>query len=1079
MAEKTPDSDAELDEELESFDEKLGKEIKTSIELANKEMSAQIQKNKGQIEAPKRKIKLKDEFVRFVETTSAQARLLEYPSPQCLLDLTELVHTTNDAFQDGLWNSGYYAYFDKLKASIREDLAKKTSKKMSEQEVEKEAKAMLKKTTLEHDLRKFYERDFEKKATPDVFLNEALIAFNKAKISLVGLYERNGLLHGTDPIIEWFAHILYGAAEKFTVKDGDKEVSGAGLMPHAIDYAKTHATYGTKFLIESALDQIAKFPRATSRLVLSSELVEHGSTLSATPVAKQVYDKTIQTPETSKDLEAHKNDLLTTAKIMRKAIPVLTGLKENAHAGILHASAASLEELVETGSLLERNRRSQQVTELFEALATISGLPFDKTNAYNLQYLTGEKISLVLRAARLYHDKLQETTSTDAVAIGQPYFIDIPQGHRKLLGAGVKERKTELTQDLLANWITGCLSDEQFNLDTHYSDHPFADIARSLECFGIPDHHAKEFEHSMTEYFLRARDKTPEQALQQTLTALTLTPKDRLPKRLHHKNFDPARKTFASDIYDNLLKHCDGTEFASSLRLAMEELSGKTLPAFYATSYSKEKPKNWKHNPWISRGICEEIIVYGHDKEGNLVEADRIDFHNGDDALLKRYSEAHPEHDLYIGSNLGVAWILDIDMGWPKNPEWSRIELLYDVDDDKSAIENLVNRLQLALHETRHIGQTSSPLVWRYVASAVAEFFAEFTIEKYDAETLDKEASFTDFHLKDVGDTQSGTLGTKLTHPITLREHILKWFGIFNATALGLGKRAELLRQHGPYKGALLYDENGNPADPRQYAIPTSTQKESIIAESSLLDIINEIQLEDSKTTKLVQDVFTTIKELDTVKTESHKSRDKLQKLLYECRRAKTAFSTIIETDAEVSGLHCTKEVLLKAFEGNDAKQAEVEKAYNKKYDELVYAGEVGRKAGEILPAFKGKETSTECSDALKKIGVQYNRIYDSKQAMKVIPKNLKKLGFETLREAYANIAVLEQRRTAHNQQHPESQISEKNTLMPLNYARIDVQKRYRQNIPAFMSVIQKYGFEQAVEIFENAESVDDVIKYN
>ncbi|MBI4142226.1 hypothetical protein HY484_04835, partial [Candidatus Woesearchaeota archaeon] len=363
-----------------------------------------------------------------------------------------------------------------------------------------------------------------------------------------------------------------------------------------------------------------------------------------------------------------------------------------------------------------------------------------------------------------------------------------------------------------------------------------------------------------------------------------------------------------------------------------------------------------------------------------------------------------------------------------------------------------------------HIRQIGSRLMWRYVGVAVAEFFANYALQKYDAGVFDKDAYFSDFNVFEGNDIQTtDVFGSELAHPRTLREHVLKWFSIFAAQSLGTGTRAELLRKHGPFKGSLWYDDAGNSADPRRFALNESNKREEqAILESAVYDITSTVPWEVSKTAHLVGKVLMAINDLERNAGLNPASRDILQKLLYDCRRAKTEFSTIIETDAEVSGLYCTHAVVGPRFSGG-------ERAYQKKFNSLTAGGLLGKKAGEIL---ESSMTVEEKELALRAIGVQYVRAYDSDFALKTIPENLKKLGFDSAQEAYKNLDVLVERIT-------DQKIDWNDVLTPMNMTRVDIQRRYRGNIVDFMSVVEKVGYKNAVQIFESAESVDDVVKYN
>ncbi len=1051
-----PEEELSFLQEQKKLDLELEKdrEQQTRDEFAKLEIDLQKRKGKAkQILAPTKK-----ELSDFLEQATALAAIYDYPSPKSVIGLTELTNNVNLAFRNQIELSGY----DSFKISSAIDLSRKHPNKS-----EKELQEMLAKDHANQDLRRFYELDFDKKLNPDVFLNEAIVAFNRAKESLFKLYDRNGLFATFEPVANWIAKFSYGIRERQTINDAEgKEDTVGAINPHSTEYAKKKVRDGATLLIESAINSLSKFPKASSRVVLEYEQIEGEKFFTQKLNLKQVYDKTVEKPMLEKDFDVYGRHLAIVADLLDETADLLGNLRENC-AGVVQQSAKRLEELVlfSNSKLPDKTEINEVIAGLYESLANIAGIPFDQSRAHNLCELEDESISLVLRASELYHQKLNEALAVEPVPQGKPYFVEVTDEHRKILGAGIKkESKNSFSQNVLKEWASACLADVQFMLAIYYAEHPLSFVSQKLEAFGIPQYFAKEFENLMQEHFFCGR-KVEE--------IIDLSSEQRAPKSISHMRFDDKNKIFDSDVYSKVLFPKDNLEFACGLRFIMEQLCGKTLPSFYVCGFVKNdenlsKAYAEKWHPRHSNGIWTEALVYGHDKARNLLEIDRRTFHEGDTAELKRCNLAYPEHELYLGGNMGVAWILDIDMGWPKNPEISKIEILDDRWDDKeTAIENLVKVLQVSFHETRHIGQIGSRLKWRYVGAAVAEFFAQYALDKYTAGALDKEGSFTEFSINET-DRKGDSLSSKLTHPVTVREHILKWFNIFNAQAFGEGKRAELLRKYGPHKGALFYDEAGNVQNPEKFAIDTQIKGISVIAENALNEVIDNVPWECSKTAKLVGKTFNAIANLEQDYTINLQSKETLENLLYECRKAKQEFSTIIETDAEVCGLHCTKEVLAKAYQNDTTIAAEAQKAWDKKYNKLVKAGELGKKAFEIM----GETISLDEKQAqLKKLRVRYDRIYDGELASKTVVKNLRKLGLEEPDDAYNNMELLERKLN-------DAKMQWQDILAPTNSARIDVQRRYREHIPAFMSVIEKLGFEKAVQIFESAESVDDVLKY-
>lgn len=1039
-------------EEKDADDVFLEQELTTgvaeSLILAGKSFFEEARKKRTGARHLRKNLPSEGELQMFVERTQAVARAAEYPSPETVIALKALVEETFKAYDVQVTQSGY-----------REHIAA----------LEKEGSAALEAALKKENLKRFYEIDFDKKCVPDAWLHDALIKFNKALAASLQMYGKNGLL-AEGAIADWLTHFSYGVDEMHVVEkeDGSKEKVSA-VLPHSVDAVLKNVRRGGIFLLESLVDQLINAPQALPVYKQESALIKRDGWLDHVPVLKPVWSETNERPAIEIDFDKYSQDRHEVALLLEKTAGVLHKLHDVTTAGLLTGIAQAMIEYNKSPDLPDENVRHRLLASLWESISVVKELPFDKMRAYSLADVSGEKMEVVLRAAELYHERLRELVATDHLIVGQSYFLEITRDHRTLLAGGVKETVHEtLSKELVGSWIERCLSDEQFVLSLYHADHPFAYISKSLECFGVQEHHAREFENIVYGAFFRQKNARDESAR---------SPEERAPQSLSHELFNDEENRFVLGVYNGLFENKDGDEFARKLRLVMEFLSGKKLPPFYATRFVKNKSgegKDVRRHRQYSNGIWQEIMVSGTDTAGNLVEVDCVNFHKGDMPLLKRFEAAYPEHDLYVGGNKGVAWVFDIDMGWPKNPAVSKIELLDD-DNSGNSLDNLVDYLQLAFHETRHIGQIGSRLMWRYVGVAVAEFFAKYALQKYAAGVLDKEAYFTDFNVFEGSDTQTtDVLGSRLSHPRTLRDHVLKWFSIFAAQALGVGKRAELLREYGPFKGTLWFDDDGKNADPRRFAISIGdSRNEKAILESAVYEVTDALSWEVSRTAKLVGTVLNAIEELSTdptitpVRPNERSKREELEDLLYECRRARTEFSTIIETDAEVSGLYCTREVVRQRFSTGHA-------AYQKKFNGLVAGGALGEKVSKIVT---NALAVNERDAALKAVGVQWVRVYDGEFALKTLPDNLKKLGFESADDAYKDMSVLEERRQLYNKEHADAQLNEKDVLTPMNIKRVDIQRRYRGNIADFMAVVETQGYARAVQIIENAESVQEVLK--
>ncbi|MBI4141205.1 hypothetical protein HY485_05200, partial [Candidatus Woesearchaeota archaeon] len=737
--------------------------------------------------------------------TQAVARAAGYPSPETIISLKELVDSVNNLYNTQISKSGYREYRAKL---------------------EKEDKSAADAALKTENLKRFCEIDFDKKCVPDAWLHDALINFNKARAAALQLYGKNGLLNES-LICVWLTSFGYGVDESFIVEENGAKHKVIARTPHSVDAVVRNVRSGAGFLLESLVDQLINAPHALPVYKQDSELVERGSRFEYVPALKPFWAQTTERPSIESDFSLYANEQKNVALLLEKASAILQKMHDTAIAGLLAGVANDVMNYNKSNELPDEDSRHRLLASLWESIAAVKGLPFDKLRAYSLSDVSGEKIEVVSRTAELYHERLRELVATDHLGVGQPYFLEITRDSRTVLAGGIKESETKLSKELISSWIERCFSDRNFMLSAYHSDHPFAYIGKSLECFGVPETHAREFESIAYEKFFRDVD-----------VSAAVSDKERAPQKLLHDLFDEEENKFIGSVYLSLFEDKDGAKFARNLRLVMEVLSGKNLPSFYATCFVKNKDDGAvRRNRQYSNGIWQEIMVSGTDTAGNLVEIDHVNFHKGDAPLVKRFETAYPEHDLYIGGNKGVAWVFDIDMGWPKNPEVSRIELL---DENKEqSLDNLVDYLQLAFHETTHIRQIGSRLMWRYVGVAVAEFFANYALQKYDAGVLDKEAYFSDFNVFEGSDIKTtDAFGSELAHPRTLREHVLKWFFIFAAQSLGTGTRAELLRKHGPFKGSLWYDDAGSSADPRRFALNESNKREEqAILESAVYDI--------------------------------------------------------------------------------------------------------------------------------------------------------------------------------------------------------------------------------------------------
>jgi len=460
-----------------------------------------------------------------------------------------------------------------------------------------------------------------------------------------------------------------------------------------------------------------------------------------------------------------------------------------------------------------------------------------------------------------------------------------------------------------------------------------------------------------------------------------------------------------------------------------------------------------------SRSIVREISVLLREKgfvpsRGKIISSEKAihTVNYRDHQQFLQVAEIFPEGEIYASGNLGVSHVFDQTFyGFPRNPRRGYVEVLQTEEMDQLT-EEAINT-QVVYHEKRHVRQISSETKWNSLATTIATFMLDYSIEKMEKGVLDKEAYYRSLIFlmsQPDGAAQENSVSKSGKQSMTWREMIVQYLDMFMKQALGEGPLAERMREQGMMEGFILYDTNGDKIGDRDYL---KLREEVFETE------LSKIKLKEGETTNFINRVYTSLND-----QEGKINLYQLKALWLEGRERMEEFSTVIETDAEVNGFRLMWETLQEKH-GND------EKIFAN-YETMLRQGEMGKKFFEICG--EATEITVEMEAELNRNGMTYMRAIDNYHEYKIVQDNLQKLGFSTNLEAYQDISTLQKRLNEYNQNNPE-QIALRDVLLRTNFHKAAIGVRYRGNLQAAIELSKEIGLPAFCDRAENVHRLADL----
>jgi len=462
-----------------------------------------------------------------------------------------------------------------------------------------------------------------------------------------------------------------------------------------------------------------------------------------------------------------------------------------------------------------------------------------------------------------------------------------------------------------------------------------------------------------------------------------------------------------------------------------------------------------------ARSIVKEIIVLSREKgfvpsRGKIISSEKTihtaNYRNHQQFL--QIAEMFPECEIYASGNLGVSHVFDQKFyGFPSNPSRGYVEVLQAEEKDP-IIEEAINT-QVVYHEKRHVRQISSETKWNSLATTIATFMLDYSIEKMEKGVLDKEAyyrSLVYLMSQPDGAIQENSVNKASKQSMTWREMIVQYMDMFMKQALGEGPLAERMREQGMMEGFILYDRDGRKINEREYL---KLREEFFETE------LSEINLKDGETTNFINRVYTALND-----QEGRINLYQLKALWLEGRERMEEFSTVIETDAEVNGFRLMWETLTEKY-GED------ERIFAN-YKTMLRQGEMGKKFFEICG--EGGEITPEMEVEINKYGMTYMRAIDAYHENKIVQQNLHKLGFESDLTVYQNMGELRKKLAEYNQNSSQP-LQFKDVLLRTNFHKAAIGVRYRGNLQAAIELSEEIGLPAFCDRAENVHNLDDLFK--
>jgi len=745
--------------------------------------------------------------------------------------------------------------------------------------------------------------------------------------------------------------------------------------------------------------------------IQSEELIKNATTSMLKAIETKLseipnYDPKYKSKELDKSIRTTLKKVSEYAQIGTRLGKILTGM-EMERKGLLVQSG--MEQLTKTKDLMKKIKNEhidKIIKPLVDMHAEIYGLPFNG-NSYAFLGGSGEKIDWTVSLAKMILD--YKDIITEAQVAGRKKFLSARTGGELHIQRDAEIMNKTVKEQGLAPTISDLLArDGDFERDTNQIKSPFEGLEDRLHALGL----GYELSKKMSQYLS-----------EQILCRGTTTTKNPKEQNIY--------KTLAKKINTE-----DGNcmdEYAKAMKTLLENISGKKIPDFAFSYFSKEEAP-------IANAISGWVLVTkkGKDGKSKIIHEDQrnISLEELLETAKKQFTKK--EYEILVTENTGVCFTFDFLMGYTVTSNFKGlIEAQNNFEEVSKAdkLAGLLYKTEVLAHETTHASQINSKLMWRNLAMNAATHIAKLALKWYKEGKLDCEVSE----------------GINCFKKQTYRQELVDYLEEISAQALGLGEEAEKYRQKGIYdaiieKGAKLRrDGNFN----QEY--------------------FSKIRLENSKAADFTKRIKKALK---------NKSLKGLRELKRQADDYSEEISSMVETMAETFGITATKD-FIKNYP-QDLPEKEKQRYSKDLVDSIIGLGLRAEKFAKI--SSKYKEYNEKMEKELNKEGMTYRRILTKYGDSKPVTQKLMKLGYSPLNpeRSYEDMQELERRVKKYNKTHKKN-ISMEEVYLPLNNGKAQLDIRYRKNIPIYMKVVEKYGPEKAHELMLNAESLKEIerlVKY-
>ncbi|MBN2880490.1 hypothetical protein JXM83_00415 [Candidatus Woesearchaeota archaeon] len=421
-------------------------------------------------------------------------------------------------------------------------------------------------------------------------------------------------------------------------------------------------------------------------------------------------------------------------------------------------------------SEFKKNESIKYMDSVLRAHAVYNGLvPSKFSSVYPFLERTGQEMQFVIDLATQAKIASDVLLSYDLSEGKKPFIYVTSDGQFKSftsdssLAGQTGEKKLDTISTLVGAWC-----DSLTRVFTHKNVYsPFNRLDEMLRYFGISD----ELSTKLSEKF----------SLEIMNRQLTGTGTVDVPN-----SFVDATGV----VFDNMnlltVDEYRGSKFAESLKYLMENFLGKTLNDCSYRLFSS----NTSH---LADNIRKQINVFDTEKNEDIVSFKRIG--NNVESMLSSVSRLFPgeKYEIFQGGNSGVCTVFSIgNLFQIYVPYQSKIEVLDSFESVREIdpFSSTVVLSQIYAHETVHLAQINTPLMWKNILNSILGFVATNAKKDIEENKLDVVSSFSRessmFHKYD--ETQR----TRVNFYETLIDE-------YSALCIGKGDLADNLRKIGLY----------------------------------------------------------------------------------------------------------------------------------------------------------------------------------------------------------------------------------------------------------------------------------------